>query len=70
MNIFKLILSTIKMSNDLEMIVLCPIGLYRLNGLRLTFRLPIFYNLIYQRPKAEGLSKNRVAKNFGYRVEV
>ena len=24
----------------------------------------------YQRPKAEGLSKIRVAKNFGYRVEV
>ena len=29
------------------------------------------YYLIYnQRPKAEGLSKIRVAKNFGYRVEV
>ena len=27
-------------------------------------------NIYFQRPKAEGLSKIRVAKKFGYRVEV
>ena len=48
--------------------VLCPIKLFRLYGLRLNLSIANIY--IYQRPKAEGFSKNRVAKKFGYRVEV